>query len=112
MRDIARRLICEQQFGHHAARRHGALGLGLHFHAGRWHPDAARGQHALALDLHHADPAVAVRAVARHRRVAQMREPDADAARGPEDGLVGATLDLLAVEREAEGLCGSVGAHR
>ena len=66
--DIARRLIGEQQLGHHAARRRGAIGLRLHLHAGRRHADAARREHTLAFDLDHADAAIAVRAISRHGR--------------------------------------------
>ena len=42
-------------------------------------------QHPLAFDLDHADPAIAVRPVAGFRRIAQMRQLDAEPARGVED---------------------------
>ena len=58
--------------------RLGAVGLGLDLHAGRRRADAARGQHALALDLDHADAAIAVGAVAGLGRIAQMRKLDAE----------------------------------
>src|SRR6185437_7350727 len=88
------RLVGEQQFRDHAARGLGALGLGLHLHAGRRRAQATRGQHALALDLDHADAAVAVRPVAGLRRVAQVRQLDVEAARGAEDGFAVADVDL------------------
>ena len=45
--------------------------------------DAARGEHALAFDLHHAGAAIAVRPVARLGRVAQMRDVGAVALARP-----------------------------
>ncbi len=56
------------------ARGLGAVGLRLDLHARRGRADAARGQHALAFDLDHADAAVAVRPIAGLGRVAQMRD--------------------------------------
>ena len=52
--DLACRLV-GQQLRHHA-RGPGAVGGGLDLHAGRRIADAACRQHALALDLDHADP--------------------------------------------------------
>ena len=103
-------LVGQQQLGHHAARGLGAVGLGLDLHAGRRRADAARGQHALALDLDHADAAIAVRPVAGLGRVAQMRQLDVVAAAGAEDRLARADVDLLAVDEEGVGLA-CVGAH-
>ena len=57
--------------------------------------DAARGKHALALDLDHADAAIAVGAVAGLGRVAEVRQLDALAARDLEDGLARTCLDFL-----------------
>src|SRR5439155_4739884 len=69
---------------------------------------AACRKHTLALDLHHADAAVAVRPIAGLGRVAQMRQLDPEPARGAEDGLAGADVDLAIVD--GEGLS-FVGAH-
>src|SRR5262249_28927553 len=52
------RLVGEQELGDHAARGLCTIGVGLDPHAGGWRADAARGQHALALDLDHADAAI------------------------------------------------------
>ncbi len=98
------RLIGHQQLGHHAARGRGAVGVGLHLHAGRRRADAACRQHALALDLDHADAAVAVRPIAGLRRVAQVRQLDVEPARGAEDGLARADVDLALVDEEGVGL--------
>src|SRR5262249_54753849 len=87
MRDVGRRLVGEQQLDHHAPRRLGAVGLRLHLHARRGRADAARGEYALALDLHHADAAIAVRPIARLGRIAQVRQLDVEPTRGAEDGL-------------------------
>ena len=97
-------LIGEQKLGDHAARGLGALGLGLDFHAGRRRADAARRQHALAFDLDHADPAIAVGPVAGLRRIAQMRQLDAEPARGAENRFAGADVDLAVVDGEGVGL--------
>ncbi len=65
MRRRARRLIADQQFEHHLARKAGALARGLHLHAGRWLAHAGSGEHPLALDLDHAGAAIAIGAIAR-----------------------------------------------
>src|SRR4029077_9998597 len=80
--------------------RLGAVGLGLDLHAGRRRANAARGEHALALDLDHADAAVAVRAIAGLRRVAEVRQLDVEAAGGAEDRLAVADVDLAVVDEE------------
>src|SRR6266852_6140510 len=90
----------DQKFEHHPARRLGAVGGGLHLHAGRRLADAARGQHPLALDLDHAGAAVAVRPVAGLGRIAQMRDVGAEAPGDLPDGLAVARLDLAALEHE------------
>ena len=102
-RDVALGLVGEQKLGHHPARRLGAVGLGLDLHAVGRRAEAARGEHALALDLDHADAAIAVRPIAGRRRVAQMRQCDAVALGGAEDRLADRRLDLAAVERELDG---------
>jgi hypothetical protein len=80
------------------------VGGRFHFHAFGRLADAARRQHALALDLDHADAAIAVRPVAGLGRIAQVRQLDADAAGGAEDGLAVADVDLAIVEDEGVGL--------
>src|SRR6185312_3558382 len=102
-RDLDRRLVGGEQLGHHLARGLGPIGLRLHLHAGRRHADAARGEHALALDLDHADAAIAVGAIAWLRRVAQMRQLDVEAARGAEDRFTLADVDLAIVDEEGLG---------
>ena len=111
VRDLERRLIGDEQFGDHAARGLGAVGLRLHHHARRRGADAARGQHALALDLHHADAAVAVRPVAGLGQVAEVRQLDVVAAPGGEDRLTRKDVDLPAVHDEGVGLLRCLG-HR
>src|SRR6516164_6858408 len=105
VRQLARRLVGEQKFGHHLSRGLGAIGLGSHLHAGRRRADAARGQNPLAFDLDHADTAIAVGPIAGLRQIAQMRELDAETARGAENGLADADVDLAVVDREGLG-CG------
>jgi hypothetical protein len=97
---LARPHVAREQLEHHAARLHCALRLRRHFHAGRRLADARRGQHALALDLHHARAAVAVDAVARQVHVAQVRDLRAFALSHVPDGLAGCCGDFLAVELE------------
>src|SRR5262249_257164 len=86
--------------------------LGLDLHARRRRADAARRQHALAFDLHHADAAIAVRAVAGLGRIAQVRQLDAEPSSGAEDGLAGADVDLALVDDEGARLARGVGSHR
>src|SRR5262249_5037027 len=100
VRDLDGGLVGEPELGHHLARRLGAVGLGLDLHAGRRRADAARREHALALDLDHADAAVAVRAIAGLGRVAQMRQLDVEPARRAEDRLARADVDLAIVDEE------------
>src|SRR5262249_50710344 len=69
--------------------------------------DAACRQNPLAFDLHHAGAAIAVRTVAGLGRVAQMRDVGAVPVRHLPDGLIGAGLDLAAIEGEFHAL-----AHR
>ena len=100
VRDFHRRLIGDQQFGNHLARGFRAMAVGGDLHARIGRADAGRGQHALALDLDHADAAIAVGAVAGLRRIAQMRQLDVEPARGAEDRLALADVDLVAVDEE------------
>src|SRR5207253_10304608 len=89
-----------------------AIGLRLDLHAGRRRTDAACCEHALAFDLHHADATVAVGAVAGLGQVAQVRQLDSEAARGAEDRLASADVDLAPVDAEGVGLAARVSAHR
>ncbi len=89
-----------QQLEHHLLRVHGARrdAGDLHVLGGT---AAARGcQHALALDLHHARPAVAVGAQA--FLVAEVRDAHAVALGGLEDGLARERRDGLAVQLELD----------
>ena len=101
VRHVLRRLVGQQELEHHAPRSLGAIGLRLDLHARRRRANAACRQHALAFDLDHADAAIAVGPIAGLGRVAQMRQLDAVAPRGAENGLAVAALDVAAVEREA-----------
>src|SRR6266700_765540 len=112
MRDIECRLIGQQQLGDHATRRLGAIGLGLYLHAGRGLANAARRQHALAFDLHHADAAIAVRAIAGLRGIAEVRKLDPLPTRDPKNGLIRACLDLPPVKGKGDRLALSVGLAR
>ena len=103
VRHIHRRLIGEQELGDHLARGFGAVGLGLDLHARRGAANAACGQHALAFDLDHADAAIAIRPVAGLRRIAQVRQLDIETARGVENRLAFADIDLAVVDGEGFG---------
>ena len=96
-------LIGDQQIEDHLARGLGAVVGGIDLHAGGGLADAARGQDALAFDLDHAGAAIAVGAVARLRRIAQMRDLDAFPLGDLPDGLARARDDLAAVEHEGDG---------
>src|SRR5262249_15081151 len=111
VRHVLGRLVGHQQLEHHAPRRFGAIGLRLDLHAGGWGADAACGQHALALDLHHADAAVAVGTVAGLGQVAQVRQLDAEPARGAKDRLAGADVDFASVDAEGVGLAAAIDTH-
>ena len=63
-------LVGEQKLGDHFTCGLGAVGLGFDLHPRRRRAQATRGQHALALDLDHADPAIAIGAITGFRRVA------------------------------------------
>src|SRR5690606_32112181 len=64
--------------------------------------DAGGGEHALALDLHHAGAAVAVRPVARLGQMAEVGNVGAGAPRRLPHGFAGQGRDLPPVEREAD----------
>src|SRR6185312_4867480 len=100
VRDLDGRLIGGEKLGDHLARGLGAVGLRLHLHAGRRRTNAACGEDALALDLDHADAAIAVGAIAGLRRVAQVRQLDVEPARGAEDRFTLADVDLALVDVE------------
>ena len=102
VRDLALRLVGEQQLHDHFSRGAGAVGGGDHLHAGCGLADAGRGEHALALDLDHAGAAVAVGPVAGLGQPAQMRDVDALARRDLPDGLARLGLDLPAVQGEGD----------
>jgi hypothetical protein len=104
VRRLARRLIGDQQLHHHRARLRRTRGLAVDLHAGRGHPLAGWRQHPLALDLHHAHPAVAVGPIAGCRLVAEMRDVGADAARHVPERLARPCLDAGAVELEGQAL--------
>src|SRR4029077_1607708 len=100
MGGFARRLVGDEKLHHHVSRLRGTLGRGLDLHAGSGVAHAGGGEHALALDLDHADAAIAVRAVAGLRQIAKMGDLGAEALRHLPDGLAGLRLDILAVELE------------
>ena len=101
-------LVGDEQLHHHLLRLMGALARRLHLHADGRLAHAGGGEHALALDLHHAGAAIAVRPVAGLRRVAEMRDVGAEPLRHLPDRLAGARLDLRAVELEGDGLAHKV----
>src|SRR5262249_40832784 len=111
VRHILGRLVGDQQLEHHAARGLGAIGLRLHLHAGGGCAEAACREHALALDLDHADPAIAVRPVAGLGRIAKMRQLDVEAARGAEYRFAVANVDFAIVDGECRLFGGTVGTH-
>src|SRR6202012_903980 len=102
MRGLARRLIGDQQLHPHLLRRDRTRARRFHLHADAGRALAGGGEHALALDLHHAGAAVAVRAIVRLRRIAQMWNLIALAFRHLPDGLAQIGFDLLAVEFELD----------
>src|SRR4051794_485551 len=102
MRDLALRLVRQEQLENELARGFGALRCGRDLHARGRLAHAGGGEHALALDLDHAGPAVAVRPVAGGRGVAEVRDVRAVAARDLPDGLARPRLDLFSVEDELD----------
>ena len=104
-RILARRLVGEQQLHHHAAGLDGAIGRGLHHHIRGGLSDARGGQDALAFDLDHAGPAVAVGAITGLRQPAEMRDVRAFALGDLPDGLAGSGRDHFTVESEEQLVC-------
>src|SRR5262249_40946652 len=100
VRSLARRLVGDEQLHHHLLRGGGARAFRLHLHADRRRALAGRRQHALALDLDHAGAAIAVGAIVRRGRIAEMRDLTALALCHLPDRLAGLGFDLLAVELE------------
>ena len=99
---FGRRLIGEQQLHHHVAGAHRALRIDANHHPVRRLADAGGRKNALAFDLHHADPAVAVRPVAGLRRVAEVGNVDPVPLGDLPDCLVRLCGDRPAVEGEAD----------
>jgi hypothetical protein len=93
--------VGQQQFQHQLLRGDGTLAVGDDLHAGRGIAAAGGGEHALAVDLHHAGAAVAHRFHAFH--VAQARNLHAFAVGDLQQRLGGAAADLAAVQAEADG---------
>src|SRR6266481_2241741 len=102
VRGLARRLVGDQQFHHHLLRRDRTRARRLDLHADARRALAGGRQHPLALDLDHADAAVAVRPIIGRWRIAQMRDFLALAFCHLPDGLARLGLDLLAVELELD----------
>ena len=102
MAGLGRGLIGEQQLHHHLAGAHGALRIDANHHAVGRLADAGGREHPLALDVHHADAAVAVRPVARLGRVAEVGNVDPVPLGDLPDGLVRLRGDGAAVEGEAD----------
>ena len=92
-------LVGQQQCQHLLPRLAGPLGAGaLHHHAGGRLADAAGGEHALPLDLHHAGAAVAVGTVAGGVLEAQVRNGLAGTLGHLPEGLAGPGADLGAIQ--------------
>ena len=107
------RHIGQQHLHHHLLALEGAFTVGLYFHTGLGITTAAWCQDTLAFDFHHAGAAVAVCAVA--ILVAKMRNINAVALGGLEDGFPFVGVDGVAVKLEFDRLrqnlnelCGSV----
>src|SRR5271167_5195393 len=96
------RLVADQQFEHHLARKTGTLAGGLNLHTGGRLADARSGEYPLALDLDHAGPAIAIRAIAGLRQPAEVRDLDALSVGDLPDRLTGLGLDLSPVEGKAD----------
>ena len=96
------RHVRQQQLDRHLLAGEGPGAVGGDLHALLGIAAARRRQHALALDLHHAGAAVAVRPHALH--VAEARDLDAVLLGGLEDRLVRAADHRAAVQRERDGI--------
>src|SRR6185437_9209742 len=102
VRDLALRLVADQQLEHHLARELGALAGALHLHALGRLADAGSGEDALALDLDHTGAAISVGTVARLGPPAQVRDFGAEPARHLPDRLPRLRLDLTPVEAKLD----------
>src|ERR1700722_19622892 len=110
---LTRRLVSDQQLHHHFLRGDSPVACRFHLHADGRRPFARGRQHALALNLHHAGAAIAVRPVVRRGRIAQMRNLSALAFCDLPDGFADAGLDLLTVQLELDHLrSAALSAHR
>src|SRR4029453_10389690 len=90
---------CEE-LDDHLLSMHGARAVARDLHSGTGLPTARRREHALALDLDHARPAVAVRTVS--RLVAEPRNLDAEPVGSLDDRLAGQCADVPAVQPERD----------
>jgi len=90
--------VGQQHLQHHGLALAGARAVGLHLHAGADGAAAARSQRALALDLDHAGPAIAVRAIT--LLVAEVGNLDPGATGRLEDGFTLKSLQRPVVQRE------------
>ena len=102
MRLFAPRLVGDQELEDHAPCRGCALRGAVDHHAFARRADAGGGKHALALDLDHAGAAIAVGAVARLRRIAEMRDLDAESVRDLPYRFLRLSGHRLAVERKGD----------
>src|SRR5579863_4135608 len=102
VRDLALRLIADQQLEHHLPRELGAVARRVHLHVGGGFADARRRQHPFALDLDHAGAAITVGAVAGLGQPAQMWNFGAEPVCHLPDRLARLSLDLFAVEGELD----------
>src|SRR5690606_26443957 len=100
---VLRRHVGQQQLQHHLLGSLGAFAHAADFHVGPGCAAARRRQHALAPDLDHAGTAIAIGPHAFH--VAQMRNLDAVALGGLDDGFAFESLDLVAIETESDRIC-------
>src|SRR6266849_6972294 len=96
------RNVREQQLDHHLLAGHRPRAVGGHLHSVCGVAAARRREHPLALDLHHAGAAVAIRPHAFF--VAKMRNRDAVASCCFDEALVGAAGNGPAVQRELDRL--------
>ncbi len=103
MRGGARRLVGDQELHHHLLGRDRAVAGRFHLHADGRCALAGGRKHPLAFDLHHAGAAVAVGAIIRLRRIAEMGDLGAEPLGNLPDGFAHVGFDLLTVELERDG---------
>src|SRR5208282_4243213 len=96
-------LVADQQLEHHLARKFGSLAGRLDLHARGRLADAGGGEHPLSLDLDHADPAIAVGAIAGLRQPTEMWDLDALPVGDLPDRFILLSRDFRAVEEEGDG---------